>query len=157
MKKVLFVMLLMGFLLMITTSAQAGGFWKGLFVKEGPVKKADPTVAPIQTILGSLPFNLNGDTFFLCSEKSFAAGASIDLASYRGIVSLAGMAAGASNSTAWAGAGPMINIPNLLNLIPGMNWNASYINPSIGGGYGCNFTKMKGEFAVGLRIINLEF
>lgn len=155
MKKFIIILIALMFL---ATSAQAGGFWKGLFVKEGEPLKAEPAPA-FNTILGGLPFNLEGDTIYLIDGESFGAGVGVDIATYKGLLTLRGevTSTNAADTSIFAGTGLMLNIPTLLSLIPGVTWNASYINPSIGVVPGWDFGSDKFDVGVVLSIIQVTF
>src|SRR4030043_632902 len=152
MKKFIIILLAMVFM----SSMVYAGDWKGLFIK-----KDDPTMKQVvppdfNTILGSLPFNLNGDTVYLTSNDSFGAGVGLDLATYKGLITLRAETLGTTTSDVFAGVGLMLNVPTLFTML-GAEWNASYINPSIGVVPGYNFGTKKGDVGIVLSIIQVTF
>lgn len=151
MKRILIILMALLF-----ASSVYGADWKGLFIKDEPLK-AEPAPA-FNTILGGLPFNLEGDTIYLIDGKSFGAGVGIDLASYKGVVTLRGELTSTTTETTstFAGAGLMVNIPQLFTMM-GATWNASYINPSIGVVPGWDFGANKFDVGVVLSILKVEF
>ena len=135
--------------------------FKGLFIAPEATAKAKAAAfaaQPLMTVFDNLPFNLAGDTLYRINVHSIDVGIGIDLASYKGILTLR---AEASQSTEgegqFAGAGLFVNIPMLLNMIPGVSWNASYINPSIGVVPGYDFRNNKYDTALVLSIIQVNF
>ena len=114
-----------------------------------------PDQAPLSTVFGNTPLNLTGDTIWLGRSNQFVVGIGMDVITYKGIFNFRVEAAQGTEANTFMGAGPLINIPSLLNLIPGTTWNAKVINPSIGilGGY--DFNKRRGEWGVLLSIIQL--
>jgi hypothetical protein len=141
--------------------AQAPRNFKGLFIAPEAAKKAQAAAfaaQPLMTVFDSLPINLTGDTLYRVSADSVDVGLGIDLASYKGLFTLRAEASqSAGGEGQFAGAGIFVNIPTLLNMIPGMNWNASYINPSIGVIPGFDFTNHKYDTGLVLSIIQITF
>jgi hypothetical protein len=157
MKKLLCVMIVSLFLMSSIALAQERPF-TGLFVAKEVPKKAEPVRSTRLLLDGSLPINLSGDTLYRFSAGSIDAGVGIDLASYKDLVILR---AEASQSTAgegqFMGVGFFVNIPKLINMISGANWNAAYINPSIGVVPGYDFGNSKYDTGIVLSIIQVTF
>jgi hypothetical protein len=160
MKKVILLIVCLVFMSSMAF-AQAPRNFKGLFIASPESKKlmqASFATSPLQTVFDNLPINLTGDTMYRINASSFDIAFGIDLASYKGLVTLR---AEGSQSTEglgqFAGAGLFLNIPTLLNMIPGVSWNASYINPSIGIVPGFDFNEHRYDTGIVLSIIQVTF
>jgi len=129
----------------------------GLFVSKEVKKMETPPRTTRMLLDGSLPINLSGDTLYRVSSGSLDAGVGIDLASYKElIVCRAEASQSTSGDGQFVGAGIFVNIPTLVNMI-GANWNASYINPSIGVVPGYDFDGHKYDTGIVLSIIQVTF
>jgi len=116
-------------------------------------KKAAPD---FQTLTSTLPINLNGDTLYRVRGGSFDGGLGIDLASYKGLVTLRAEASQSVEGSPFSGIGLMLNIPALVNMI-GANWQAGAINPSIGIVPGYDFGQKRVDVGVVLSVISVTF
>jgi hypothetical protein len=160
MRKTIFFIIALVFLSSVAF-AQSPRDFKKLFVTDQPTvkqKKADAVAQPLTTVFDKLPVNLTGDTLYRINAGSFDVGFGIDLASYKSLFSLRAEASFSTEGEGqFMGAGIFVNIPMLFNMIPGVNWNASYINPSIGIVPGYDFEKHKYDTGIVLSIIQVTF
>jgi len=160
MKKTILFIIMLVFLSSIAFAQNPRDF-KKLFITDQPTlkqKKVDAISNPLTTVFDKLPINLTGDTLYRINAKSFDVGFGIDLASYKNLITFRTEASFSTEGEGqFMGAGLFMNIPMLLNMIPGMNWNASYINPSIGIVPGYDFQKHKYDTGIVLSIVQVTF
>lgn len=154
MKKIL----LLVFCMLLVSSMAFAQTKHGLFVSSGK-----PRLAPtLESVFDTLPFNLNGDTLYSPKTGSFDVGVGMDLISFKGFLNIRAEAAGSVNDAlGFVGVGPMINVPALVNLIPGAAWVPGLLNPSIGvvvgGNFGGNSGKTGADYRIVLSILNVQF
>lgn len=108
------------------------------------------------TLADTLSINLNGDTLYRIRGNSFDGGLGIDLANYKGFVTLRAELSQSTEGSPFSGVGFMLNIPSLLNML-GTSWQAGAINPSIGIVPGYDFGQKRFDIGVVLSIISVTF
>lgn len=116
-------------------------------------KKAAPD---FQSLADTLPIILNGDTLYRIRGGSFDGGLGIDLATYKGLVTLRAEASQSIEGSPFSGVGLTVNIPALVNMV-GANWQAGAINPSIGIVPGYDFGQKRFDVGIVLSIISIAF
>ncbi len=164
MRKMINVLLVMFVVLLIASSAFAQGSFRDIFIKSPQEVKTEALTeseAPaLRTILGAtspLPINLTGDTIYLCKSGTWGVGAGMDLASWKGVVTLRPEISASDTDASFVGAGVFLNIPKLFSMISGVTWNASYINPSLGIVPGYDFGKNQPDVGIVLSIVQVTF
>jgi hypothetical protein len=121
-------------------------------------KESPKAIGTLGGLIGEgIPIQLDGDSLYIVRNNTFAGGIGLDLATYQGLVSLRGEIAQGGEGSPFVGVGAFVNIPKLLNLIPGMSWQAGAINPSIGVVPGFDFTQERFDWAIVLSIISIAF
>lgn len=162
MKKLsLLVMVILAVFLMASlTFAQAESPrpFSGLFIKKADtpkLKDATPS-ADLLTLTSGLPFNLSGDTLYRARAGSFDFATGIDLATYKNFLILRAELSQSTTGAPFAGVGLNLNVPTLMNMI-GMNWTATYINPSVGVIPGYDFTNSRFDVGILVSIVQVTF
>lgn len=118
---------------------------------------ASATTPDLQVLTSGLPINLTGDTLYRIRGGTIDGAIGMDLAIYKGLVTLRAEISQTTTGSPFAGAGLMVNIPTLVNKISGANWTATFINPSIGIVPGYDFGTKQFDAGVVLSIINIKF
>lgn len=157
-------LLVISVILLIASSAFAHGTFRDIFVKSPEEVKAlakteseAPALRTIFDATSALPINLTGDTIYLYKSKTWGIGAGMDFASWKGILTLRAEASASDMDAAFVGVGVFLNIPKLFSLISDVQWNAAYINPSIGVVPGFDFGKNQADLGLVLSLIQVSF
>lgn len=106
--------------------------------------------------------NLQADTAYLFTHKTFAVGAGTDVLKFKdGLVTVRGeilqtKSTASEKSATVGGVAATVNLPQLASQMGG-NWVAKTINPSVGlfGGY--DFNNQKSAIGVIVTILKVEF